>query len=154
MLWGVWTEAMKRHPALEPFSRDHNDGLILARGLQLSREGADEAFKHAWEVELQDHFAEEERLLGPLAESAFREQLIAEHLAIEDLMGKLPDSRLELGNALHDHIRWEERVLFPAIEGAATPEMLVSLAMETDQLEVRRWKLDARREELIRRRLK
>lgn len=145
---------MKRHPALEPFSRDHNDGLILARGLQLSREGADEAFRRAWEDELQDHFAEEERLLAPLVDSVMRDQLIAEHRAIEDLMGKLPESRLELGQALHEHIRWEERVLFPAIEGTATSKMLVNLAKQTDQLEVRRWKRDTRREELVRRRRK
>jgi hypothetical protein len=143
---------VKRHPALEPFSRDHNDGLILARGLQLAREGADKEFKRAWDVELRDHFAEEERLLGPLAESGMRDQMMSEHRTIERLMGLLPMSGPELGDALHDHIRWEERALFPAIEASATPEMLRSLAEETDRLEQRRWKQDSRRETLVRRR--
>lgn len=143
---------MKRHPALEPFSRDHNDGLILARSLQLGRDGACEQAKAAWEAELRDHFEEEERLLGSLAKSEMFARLVEDHAQIADLVTRLPDSTVLLGNALHDHIRWEERVLFPDLEASASEEDLGALARETDRLEERRWAGDARRKELVQRR--
>lgn len=143
---------MKRHKALEPFSRDHNTGLILARSLQLGREGAEQAAREAWESELKDHFEEEERLLGPLLDSALLQRLITEHRQIAQHLADLPASMAELGNALHDHIRWEERVLFPWLETHATEEQLADLEREANRLEVRRWETDARRKELVTRR--
>ncbi|MBX7131125.1 MAG: hypothetical protein K1X67_00455 [Fimbriimonadaceae bacterium] len=143
---------MKRHRALEPFSRDHNIGLILARSLQLGREGAEQAARAAWEGELKDHFDEEERLLGPLLDTALLERLITEHRQIAQQLDDLPGSMAELGSALHEHIRWEERVLFPWLETHATEEQLADLEREANVLEVRRWETDARRKTLVTRR--
>jgi hypothetical protein len=156
---------MKRHPALEPFSRDHNDGLILARRLSLAadegqetRAGAADLFMEAWKVELKDHFDEEERLLSDLASPEDRERLLAEHRVIEDhfdalTAGDLSRFRLaEIGKALHDHIRWEERGLFVAIENSASEEQLARLAQETHEHEQRRWELNPKRKELVQRR--
>lgn len=143
---------MRRHPALEPFSRDHNTGLILARALTEARPGADQQFREAWTRELADHFAEEERLLGPLSSEVQFTRLIEEHQEIERLMGGLPESVVALGEALDAHIRWEERFFFPAIEASATEEQLVQLMRATDVVEERRWANEPRREELVRRR--
>lgn len=143
---------MKRHPALEPFSRDHNDGLILARNLELDRDGAIEAMRLAWNVELEDHFAEEERLLIPLASEAAADRLRAEHEEIARRVQRLPDEPEVLGVLLRDHIRWEERVLFVEIEKTATEAQLAALAKQTDALELRRHEHDAQRKRLVRRR--
>lgn len=143
---------MKRHPALEPFSRDHNDGLILARNLELDRDGAIEAMRLAWNVELEDHFAEEERLLIPLASEAAADRLRAEHEEIARRVQRLPDEPEALGVLLRDHIRWEERVLFVEIEKTATEAQLATLAEQTDALELRRHEHDAQRKRLVRRR--
>ncbi len=143
---------MKRHPALEPFSRDHNDGLILARSLQLRRPGAETETRQAWTIELKDHFDEEERLVGPLLEEAQRTRMIQEHREIERRIDSLPDEMERLGDLLHDHIRWEERELFPWIETHATAEQLASLAHAAEPMEVRRWEIDARRKTLVSRR--
>lgn len=143
---------MKRHPALEPFSRDHNDGLILARNLELDRDGAIEAMRLAWNVELEDHFAEEERLLIPLASEAAADRLRAEHEEIARRVQRLPDEPEALGDLLRDHIRWEERVLFVEIEMNATEAQLATLAEQTDALELRRHEHDAQRKRLVRRR--
>ncbi len=43
-----------------------------------------------------------------------------------------------LGRELRDHIRWEERVLFGAIQNRATPLQLDQLAMATAEIEKRR----------------
>jgi hypothetical protein len=143
---------MKRSLSLEPFSRDHNDGLILARKLQEDRPGALEEFRRAWEVELKDHFDEEERLLGPLCLEPERERLSQEHREIRDLaFSAQPDAPL-LGRLLHDHIRWEERVLFTALEDRATADQLDLLERETRNLEERRWPNDPQREKLVKRR--
>lgn len=156
---------MKRHPALEPFSRDHNTALILARRLTLasvedaeSRLKAARSFTDRWKSELKDHFDEEERLLGPLASAECFERLKREHGEIEEhanalSAGDLTPVRLNrCGEALDAHIRWEERSFFPEIERTATEAQLVDLARQTDDLEARRWVDDPRREELVKRR--
>ncbi len=143
---------MKRAFALEPFSRDHNDGLHLARALREERPDAPALARAAWERELSDHFAEEERLLGPLAggDSA---RLYEEHRQIEQLISELPTSCVALGQALEDHIRWEERVLFPAIESRMTPDQEATLAQEALKMEHRRWETCPSRAEIVQRRL-
>lgn len=144
---------MKRSPALEPFSRDHNRGLILARALMLGHAQAVRAFEQAWDQELLDHFEEEERLLGPLANPDQADQMRVEHSLIRSLKQGLPESSVQLGETLEAHIRWEERELFPAIEASLSDEEAVLLLHSTMEVEVRRWPHDARRQTLVLRRL-
>lgn len=143
---------MKRHPALEPFSRDHNTGLILARALQHGQESASDDARQAWDRELRDHFDEEVRLLSPLMNEAQRSRMVQEHREIEQLIASLPQSMAKLGDLLHDHIRWEERELFPWIETHASAAQLANLAKAAEPMEVRRWETDARRKTLVSRR--
>jgi len=157
---------MMRHPALEPFSRDHNVGLVLARHLQDASAGPDQAadavrqFREAWVSELMDHFAEEERLLIPLATSEHGARLLREHRQIAAVADCLSDSNLpsaslhEAGIALEEHIRWEERELFPALENSLSESQLSELVAQTDLMEERRWNspLAGRRKELVLRR--
>lgn len=145
---------MKRHPALEPFSRDHNDGLILARSLMAGEDSAPQQAKEAWDGELRDHFEEEERLLGHLCSEQSLERLLREHREIETLIKSLPAGSAALGEALEAHIRWEERVLFPDIEATASEEDFKRLDSESQALEERRWPNSPRRAELVQRRRK
>lgn len=144
---------MKRHSSLEPFSRDHNEGLILARRLDLDGVAALPALRECWDREMRDHFKEEERLLVPLCDSSLVTRLRDEHRQIETLIetAATDDEARRLGELLHDHIRWEERELFVRIEefGEAT---LRSLAEETERVERKR--TDLRRTELVGRRPK
>ncbi len=144
---------MKRHPALEPFSRDHNYGLILARRLS---EGVDSlpAFREAWEVELRDHFEEEERLLLPICSEEEAERMRREHQEIATLGANASTDHeaRRLGELLHDHIRWEERELFVALESRANEASLRSLSLATRNLERRRGKANPLRAELVARR--
>lgn len=144
---------MKRHRALEPFSRDHNDGLILARHLAEGRASAIADARAAWEDELRDHFAEEERLLTHLVEPQIAARLRSEHAAIAERILALPLDPVGLSEALTKHIRWEERELFPTIEATAGEAQLAELERETEVLEARRWVNDKRRGELVRRRV-
>lgn len=114
---------MKRHRALEPFSRDHYSGLVAARHLKNSPGPNSVAeLLSLWKDELEDHFHEEENLLAHRAPPDLEFQLRREHEEIRLMIAQAESSELSnaeivlLGERLHDHIRWEERVLFPALE--------------------------------------
>jgi iron-sulfur cluster repair protein YtfE (RIC family) len=131
---------MKRHPALEPFSRDHNLGLILARKLQNPNPEAVDEFLAAWDLELASHFVDEEELLGPVIhEESLSTRLLDEHRLIRNLVACLPRTAEEVGSKLEAHIRWEERSLFPAIESGASDAELRELSQRTDEVERQRW---------------
>jgi hypothetical protein len=127
---------MKRSPQLRDLSEQHHYGLVAARRLRLAAEGksplaeAVEAFRQAWEGEIQPHFRSEEEVLLPEFARAVRPddplivRTLVEHVALRraahDLFSAPPDQQpalaARIGRELDDHIRFEERVLFPAIE--------------------------------------
>lgn len=133
---------MKRHPSLQALSRDHNVGLVLARRLQIPSEEVARDFLAIWDAEMADHFSEEERLLLPLCGRLDQERLAGEHQEIREAVSRLRNGELvvarDLSVLLHDHIRWEERRLFPAIEMSATPEQLDFLLEQGNHIEARR----------------
>ena len=106
-------------------------------------------FLDTWTREIQPHFhAEEELLLPEFARSVPSDnplivRTLTEHVALRRAVRELvlatgEEQQLlarEIGQALHDHIRFEERVLFPAIEalleGSRLAELGRLLAEET-----------------------
>lgn len=112
-----------------------------------------------WTDEIEDHFREEEKLLAPLATPEMAAQLRREHEEIRDMIIQAKTERLSesemssLGERLHDHIRWEERELFPALEQSGRIEEIepFSQAMEKRRQEDGH---HPRRAELVERRAK
>lgn len=124
---------MKRSPQLIPLSREHHTALSLARRLTETARSTDRAtladgVRHLGEkfaAELDPHFAEEERWLLPAlsaaGENSLTERTAAEHARMRALVVELmhePSSAglAEFAALLHDHVRFEERELFPAFE--------------------------------------
>ena len=125
---------MKRSEALIPLSHDHQHGLAVA--LDLTRATAEtapdaaKAFVAFWREEGQRHFREEEDLLLPAlarhvpADHAAVVRVLTDHVEIRRRAADVEagDAELErlheLGERLRDHIRHEERVLFPLAEEA------------------------------------
>ena len=154
---------LPRHAALQPLSREHFGGLVLARDLvraskdhqtAAQRRTAVHRFAAAWSDELGPHFADEQRLLGRLntAPELFLRH-IAEHRELERLATQAiatgPDDAPDpawldpawldrAGQLLHDHIRWEERVLFPAIEAEMSEADAAEIARHTADVEAHR----------------
>jgi hemerythrin-like domain-containing protein len=105
-------------------------------------------FLDAWATEIAEHFDDEERLLGPHLDDEERRQLLSQHGVLRDLAGEATDRRAqvepgidwvrELGQRLNDHIRWEERQLFPALEQRLEQAQLTELAQETERIEASR----------------
>lgn len=141
-------QGIKRHEALQPLSRHHMIGLHI--GLKLSRAETEkskisieqiiEDTREFWFLGGQDHFREEEEILLP-AYAAYANvnqpeiiEMLLEHIKIRSAMDRLFNEELnneeirELGSLLHDHIRKEERILFPMIEAALPEAKLQKLA--------------------------
>ena len=146
---------LKRHPSLQPLSREHMSGLVQARNLQAAAHGSDadrecvtRGLCEVWRVGIHDHFDDEERLLSPLIEEPARKaRLRDEHAQLRAFAQRLiddPDSvakdlamMVEFGTLLHDHIRWEERVLYEGIQHDH-PSELAAMADEAHAIEERR----------------
>jgi hemerythrin-like domain-containing protein len=150
------TPPLKRHPSLVPFSRDHYVGLVQAQHLIKSADGSDvdrrkavTEFLDAWAQEIAPHFDDEERLLTALIDNAADlAQFRKEHGEIRALAQEAKEKRQQidpgaawvrdLGQRLNDHIRWEERHLFPCIESSANADQLKTLAGQTEKIEAGR----------------
>lgn len=146
--------SIKRHPALQPLSRDHVIALYHAHQLIWLSEGHARHdavttvgnFREAWVAEVFPHFKNEEHLLPPLPVSATSiERLLTEHRLLVDLIMQLdkqeqPDIDLckKLGQALVDHIRWEEHELFPEVERSLSPAELDKLQEQTRLIDIAR----------------
>lgn len=141
---------LKRHPALQPFSRDHLVGLFHAQrliklGTTITPGQLDDtvaAFSDAWHREVTVHFSDEDRLIGclPIGQASL-ERLQKEHtelIALVDQLFQKPHSAeiaVQVGQLLDDHIRWEEHYLFPEIESSLEESQLSLLGDETRKIE-------------------
>jgi len=134
---------IKRSEQLAPLSRDHHDGLLFAWKIRqgLKNGSAPEAimaYVHwYWNNHLQLHFSQEEHLLlTHLSESdEMGQRLKSEHQHIRQLVSGSPSVVLlaELADKITDHIRFEERQLFPYIEQTISTDKLNSIHRQLDQ---------------------
>jgi len=134
---------VKRSEALIPLSHDHQHGLDAA--LRLRRASADSAseaaahFEQFWTGEGRHHFEIEERvLLGALPDSTpgwsdLTGRVRREHEDIRERAAAVADggrdvsALRQLGDRLHDHIRFEERELFLILEASLSDAELSRL---------------------------
>lgn len=133
---------MKRAEALRPLSREHLHALFAAKQLREADdlEGATEVFLGFWRGDGRRHFRVEEEVLLPTwaahaeVDREGVSRMLEEHLAIRRQALRLERGELslddlrELGRLLHDHVRFEERRLFPLVEEALDPARLGQLA--------------------------
>jgi hemerythrin-like domain-containing protein len=140
---------MKRAEALRPLSREHLVALLAAKKLKEAGElgEATRAFLDFWRDEGRRHFQIEEEVLLPgwaMHAEVDRDgvrRMLDEHLAIrrEALRFEAGEASLEeareLGRLLHDHVRFEERLLFPRIEADLGTEDLARLAAAIEEAE-------------------
>jgi hemerythrin-like domain-containing protein len=141
----------KRAEALQPLSRDHLKALPAAKALREAEDAgaARVAFLDFWREHGAHHFRVEEEVLLPrwaLYAEVDRpgvDRMLGEHLAIrrEALRLEMGEGSLEdlrgLGDLLHDHVRFEERRLFPAIEDSLNEEELARLVPAVEEAELR-----------------
>lgn len=148
----------QRHPSLIPLSHDHHYGLALALRL---KQGDKALLNDGWthdrheqarrvrafyESELRPHFDAEERVVFPAMQkemqhsSALVGSLIQQHRKMEEMIAALPslsgeeldDHLSTLGLLLEQHIRSEERELFPMCEAGLGADRLHNLGKDIE----------------------
>jgi hypothetical protein len=132
---------MKRDPRLHGLSAEHHHALVLARRVADACAAGQAAglaaeLRARFDAELAPHFATEEELLLPALREAGLEALAARtatehdelraHLAAAERgdTGRLA----AFAAALTDHVRFEERELFPGCEARLPGAVLDALA--------------------------
>lgn len=135
---------LKRHKALQPLSREHHHSLLLSwkirRGfhnnvdLKRIKTYTDWFYKN----HIEEHFNIEEAYIYPILDSDHEliKKAIAEHRRLQRLFNDTDDIEKSLSlleEELEKHIRFEERVLFPAIQEVATAEQLKKIEEHHDE---------------------
>ncbi|TXD83062.1 hemerythrin domain-containing protein [Subsaximicrobium wynnwilliamsii] len=125
----------KRHKALQPLSRQHHHGLLLSWKI---RSGFNKDVAPArirvyadwfYENHLIPHFEVEEKYIFPIIGNDHEKvkSALADHRRIKRLFAEKNEDTKTLSKIeeeLEQHIRFEERVLFPEIQKVATEEQL------------------------------
>ncbi|WP_415891376.1 hemerythrin domain-containing protein [Neptuniibacter sp. SY11_33] len=118
---------MKRVEALIPLSHDHHKALVTVKHINDLRKEADREVDEYWQAkreviyrELKPHFDQEERALLPLLigeGEPLADRLVADH---KQLLSMLDGDDSSVANRfaelLKEHVRFEERNLFPWLE--------------------------------------
>jgi hypothetical protein len=129
---------MKRTVALRALSAEHHHALVLARR---ARDGSVDAaaIASAFRHDIAPHFASEEACLLPALERAgaglLAERTRCEHAALRDAVAALATGGsaaacTRFGLLLDAHVRFEERILFPAAEARLDATTLASIGTD------------------------
>jgi hemerythrin-like domain-containing protein len=139
---------MRRSAALQGLSREHHAALVVALGLTRADAGTAEdaagRFRDFWNEHGRAHFVVEEEVLLPALDPVDGQErpevmrLLLDHTAIRRLAARLPERGApveqlhDLGRRLHDHVRFEERELFPLLESLLEEPELQALVERHD----------------------
>jgi iron-sulfur cluster repair protein YtfE (RIC family) len=138
----VSARGLYRAPALVPLSRDHHEALVQALALErgAGRPPVALGFRDFRRAELEGHMADEEDVVLPAAEGvdpAGVARIRREHAEIRRLADvleaaaaagqDLASTMKDLGRLLHDHVRYEERVFFMALQAALPADALEAM---------------------------
>ncbi|MDH7460082.1 hemerythrin domain-containing protein [Chitinophagaceae bacterium 26-R-25] len=132
---------IKRSEHLIRLSREHHSGLLfcwkIRQGLKKNAdaERIKKYVEYFWQHDLADHFREEEDILFAfLKDNDKVKKAFREHVEIKALIDSITENAtpetgqlIDLADAVDNHIRYEERELFPYLETAFTPEQLMKI---------------------------
>lgn len=131
---------MKRDRRLRGLSSEHHQALVISRmladtaGAWNAAEGA--ALSRRFEIEIEPHFRTEEEVLLPALRAAgavaLADRTLEDHTFVRTKVREAHtgdrDAARALGERLLDHVRFEERELFPACEELLLGEVLDEVA--------------------------
>ena len=142
----VEIKPIKRSKELAQLSREHHDGLLFVWKL---REGLKHKVTIArlkqytiwfWQQHIKPHFFQEEKILVPHmpANNPLAVQMKKEHDCIRELILSLDKnaettSFIHLADLLNNHIRFEERLLFPFLEQSLSCEELNIIYLQLEK---------------------
>lgn len=127
---------MKRHPSLQPLSREHHRALVCWRKLDQAIERPSESdiqavvdeLRSYWNSRFEPHLRQEEATLLPWLSPSLQGRMLREHHALRSMCETVArkgvidgstgnDALLRVfAETLREHIRWEERTVFPYLQ--------------------------------------
>lgn len=136
---------MKRNGNLVPLSRDHHFGLLycwkiregLKKNVEYSR--IRKYINYFWHHSLSAHFEIEDIVLPETEHTGLQFQMEQEHAELRKLVSSInqsEDGRLleDFAKALHSHIRFEERVVFPHLEAHLSEEQMTDIGLQLAEI--------------------
>lgn len=129
---------MRRNENIVKLSRDHHASLLfcwkLRQGIK-RHASVERMIKYAhyfWSHHFAPHFREEEEFLFTPLKAQLVQRAIDDHKEIKTLINGLSFSDLEsqrgklsqLADRVDEHVRYEERILFPHLESELTEDQL------------------------------
>jgi hemerythrin-like domain-containing protein len=138
------TKPIKRNEHIVKLSRDHHAGLLfcwkLRQGVKyhIAAERLITYIQYFWQHHFSIHFKEEEEILFSPLKDGIVEKAMAEHQNIKTFIDQISlhgtevdkEVVLQLADMVNDHIRFEERVLFPHLEEKLPDEQLKKIGKE------------------------
>jgi hemerythrin-like domain-containing protein len=142
----VENKPIKRNKHMIPLSQDHHSGLLFCWKIKEGlKKGIDAVriksyINFFWENHLNEHFREEEVLLFNRIEDPLTRQAKQEHAMLTEHIkqmnyneaGNNPDF-LTFAELMTNHIRFEERVLFPHLEKVLPTSTLKTVGAYLEQ---------------------
>ncbi len=129
---------LKRHKSLQPLSREHHHNLLLSWKIrtgiskQVSIERIRAYANWFYTNHIISHFEVEERYVFPVLGNTHElvKRALAEHRRIKRLFTEAPNTLVTLNKIeeeIENHVRFEERILFPEIQRVATEAQMASI---------------------------
>lgn len=132
---------MKRNENLVPLSREHHFGLLCVWKI---KQGVNKGVPYKrilnyvnyfWKESLSHHFETEDRVLPEIQNSILQNQMEKEHSDIRKLINNINASEekqllLDFAYALQNHIRFEERVVFPEYEDHLSDDQMKEIGKQ------------------------
>jgi hemerythrin-like domain-containing protein len=155
-----------RNEHIKKLSRDHHFSLLfcwkLRQGLKnnLEPQRIGEYVQYFWQQNLQPHFKEEEKILFAAIKDRQVQRAINEHKQIRQQIQDLANNSgkndtlktlARIADMVDDHVRYEERTLFPHLEKKLNKEQLKNIGEQIqkysspliDQYEDEFWNINA-----------
>jgi hemerythrin-like domain-containing protein len=137
---GILKKPVTRNEHIKKLSREHHFSLLfcwkIRQGLKMdvAMERIGKYVEYFWRHHLQPHFREEEHILfSPIRDNQVQ-RAINEHKAIRLRIESLTDTKnnqrerlAKIADMVDEHVRYEERELFPHLERKLTKEQLENI---------------------------
>ena len=134
---------IKRNPHIVKLSKDHHFTLLfcwkIRNGLKFEADPSriKKYIQYFWEQHMQPHFREEETILFAPVKDEPVQKALKEHADIAQQINELnveehvsPDRLSKLADMVDNHVRYEERELFPHMEKILTEEQLETIGKQ------------------------
>lgn len=139
---------IKRAEELVALSQEHHHALVFCTRLKKAHLTDVKTLQlfvdEFWSGNTETHFENEEKWLLPHIENnEIKNQFIAEHNQIRALVNqiknatdKVAELAVELAQVLNDHVRFEERILFPYLEKTIFTDKMTEIGIALSEVKI------------------